>query len=216
MKYLFSFFLLTCSWLSLANNSSDTAVQLIGKLGYQASIAQNEGRYPESEAMRAQLVSLMRVSNAPKVELARQLSNLASIQNHNLKGEEAEQSALEAFEILASYPTSDQVQIAVLNGNLAGALLLQNKLEASRKYYLKELAILKQIGQQDSHFAASARIGIGAIEAKLGNFDKAKALYEDALDVFLKISDETHPLTRRYLQELEAIKRSLKEILGSS
>lgn len=209
MKYIFLIPLLLASWFSVANNSIEKVTKLIGQLGYEANIAQNEGRYGVSEEKRAQLVSLMRVSNAPKVELARQLSNLASAQNHNLNGEHAEKSALEAFEILKSHPSNDQIQIAVLNGNLAGALLLQDKLEASRKYYLEELEILNQIGKQNSHFAASAKIGIGSIEAKLGNFVEARELYEEALKVFLQISDKTHPLTSRYLQELEVIKNSI-------
>ncbi|MFT5543718.1 MAG: tetratricopeptide (TPR) repeat protein [Glaciecola sp.] len=211
MKQLLLLFLLLVSFFcTSAEESVEKVMKLISQLGYEASIAQNEGKYSESEEKRAKLISLMRTFNAPKIELARQLSNLASIQNLNAKGVEAEESAIEALEILKLHPTNDQIQIAILNGNLAGALLLQNKLEASRKYYLKELAILEQIDQLDTHFAASARVGIGAIEAKLGNFLKAKELYESALEIFLKMSDETHPQTKRYIEELKKIKSSIQ------
>jgi tetratricopeptide (TPR) repeat protein len=210
MKILLFLIVILSSFSAFSGERNDQHLKRLGELDFKASSAQNEGRYKESEKYRKELIQVMRSIGFSPSEIARQLSNLSSVQNLNGNGVAAEKSARDAIAILKEYPTSDKLQIAILNGNLGGALLLQDKLGESRSLYNEELASLKKIGMKDSHFAASAKIGIGEIEAKNGNYLVAKTLYEEALSVFLKISDESHPLTSKYLKEYKAIVKNAK------
>jgi eukaryotic-like serine/threonine-protein kinase len=211
MRVHLAFFILCCSAGLAQGQVEDRILRTLGALASQADSQQNQGNYSESESSRRQLISLMEQTNFSPVEIARQLSNLASVLNLSGNPEEAQMSCERAQSILEKNPTDDLVQEAVLLGNLAEALRLQGNLEGARVRFEEELSLLSSSGLGDTHFAASAMVGIGAVEAELGNLQEAKALYEVALPIFLKISDESHPTTARIVQEYETIQNRIKK-----
>jgi tetratricopeptide (TPR) repeat protein len=171
----------------------------------EANSAQNVGDYVASEQARRRAILMMIAAEAPPVEMARQLSNLASVLNINGKPVEAEKLCREAEALLTYYPTEDHVQLAALRGNLAEALRRQHQLDEARKKFEDALKILSTISLGDSHFAASNIIGLGAIEAELGNSDEAVAYYERALPVLIAIGGKDHPLIQRYVSEYKTL-----------
>ncbi|AEF54218.1 tetratricopeptide repeat protein [Marinomonas posidonica] len=189
------------------NGTAEGVMKMMGALDQRASQAQNEGNYVRAEESRRQLISLMEKTNFQPSEIARQLSNLASVLNLIDKPEEAEIILERALGLLDSDPASDKVQLAVLNGNLGEALLKQGKHDSARARYEDELDTLRELSMESTHFSASAHIGIGTIEAELGKFDKALIHYEFAIPIFRSISDDSHPVTRRVLREYEEIQR---------
>jgi tetratricopeptide (TPR) repeat protein len=194
---------------SAQSGSDDELFSKLGSLVQNADSAQNLGDYAASEKYRRQVVSIMTQARLDPVEIARQQSNLSSVLNINGKPKEAEKFARDAKELLLRFPTNDKVQLAVLSGNLAEALRQQSKLDEARINFEEELKVLSEISLIDSHLAASAMAGLGAVEAELGDFKKAFDYYEKAIPIFLGISDESHPVTQRYLQEFGKVKRQI-------
>ena len=209
MRFLAVLIVLGC-FPVFAQDQNDV-LQLIQVLAIQADSQQNQGNYSESESSRRQLISVMERAGAPPPEIARQLSNLASVLNLSGKPAEAQGLCERAQAILEDNPTDDPVQEAVLLGNLAQALRLQGDLEGARSKFEQELLLLSNLGLDATHFAASAMVGIGAIDAESGNLVEAVARYEVALPIILGISDESHPTTARILEEYEEIKSALEE-----
>lgn len=191
------------------DDAADRIMQLMGSLSQQAAQAQNEGNYAQAKESRRQLISMMEQVNFRPAEIARQLSNLASVLNILDEPEEAQIALEKALELLDANPTNDRVQIAVLHGNLGEALSKQGEYELAREQYESELETLQELTMENTHFAASARVGIGKIEVQLGNFDEALTHYEFAIPIFRSISEDTHPVTSRVLREYEDIQSNI-------
>ncbi|WP_261841856.1 tetratricopeptide repeat protein [Aliamphritea ceti] len=204
---LISLFLFLAFNVHAQDDATKSFIQVMGALNQQAAQAQNQGDYAQAEESRRQLVSLMEQVNFRPSEIARQLSNLASVLNLINKPKDAQVELERALELLDSNPTSDRLQLAVLNGNLGEALLKQGVYDSARTRYEIELDILRDLSMENTHFSASARIGIGAIEAELGNVDEALGHYEFAIRIFRSLSDDSHPVTSRVLGEYEELQR---------
>jgi len=207
VRNYFLMLILLAPSVNAQDDDTERFLQMLGALDQQAAQAQNEGNYTQAVKSRRQLISLMEQVNFRPSEIARQLSNLASVLN--ILGQPVEaQTALEmALELLNRNPTNDKVQMAVLQGNLGEALFKQGEFESARVRFKNELDILRELSMENTHFAASARIGIGSIEAKLGNYNEALAHYEFAIPILRSISDDSHPVTSRVLGEYEEIRQ---------
>nr|WP_239445571.1 tetratricopeptide repeat protein [Vibrio nigripulchritudo] len=191
------------------SDKNDTTYRLLNVLIEQADSAQNQGDYVSSEKVRRQVVTIMTQAGVDPVEIARQLSNLASVLNINNQPQEAESLVLEAMELLEDNPSQDRIQLAVLRGNLGEALRKQGKIDEAQVAFEEELNLLEKENLLDTHFAASAKAGLGAIQAERGNFQEALMYYEQAIPIFLSISNESHPVTSRYIREFEAVKNKV-------
>lgn len=201
-----SFILVLLSATVIAqDDASERIMRTMSSLNQQAAQSQNEGNYAAAIESRRQLISLMETVRFPQSQLAQQLSNLASLLNLNGNPSEAQALCERALQILEEYPTDDPVLVAVLQGNMGNALRLQGDLVGARQRFETELSLLSDLGMTETHFAASAKDGIGAIEAQSGNLEAAKALYEEAIPVFLEISDESHPTTAKIIKEYQLV-----------
>lgn len=103
---------------------------------------------------------------------------------------EGERHLRDALALRKSSDNPDQGNIAALQGNLALALMLQDRLPEARKTYLGALAIL-EARPGDELEKATVLCNLGILELKAGNSPAAEVRIRQSLAIFKEFPDQS-------------------------
>ncbi|KAK3236865.1 hypothetical protein CYMTET_53019, partial [Cymbomonas tetramitiformis] len=73
-------------------------------------------------------------------------------------------------------------QIGILNNNLGGLMLHQNRLEEAKVYYMRSLEILQIALEDDSETIATILNNLGMVSYSQGNYPEAKSYFNQCYD----------------------------------
>jgi tetratricopeptide (TPR) repeat protein len=184
----------------------------LAALHQQASVAQNAGDYKEAERLhRAVVDGASRVPGFPPSELARLLSNLASVLTLQDRPDEALPLLRRADALLAQQPSNDPAQYATLHGNFGEAYTRRSQWKDAEREFEESLAVLAKAGVTDRTYRFEYDHGLGYVYWKTGRLVEARARYEAALQTVRSIAPESHPVRRRWEQEYELLLESLRK-----
>jgi tetratricopeptide (TPR) repeat protein len=144
-------------------------------------------------------------------ELARALSNLASVLNLRHRPDEALPLLRRAQTLLAEQPSSDPAQYSTLHGNFGNAFIEQHQWQAAEREFNQSIAVLTKAGVTDRMYLFEFDYGLGYVYWKTGRLMEAKRHYEAALATVRAISPSSHPVRQRWEQEYAEIVRALRQ-----
>ena len=181
-------------------------VSRLGALHQQASAAQNAGDYKEAERLhRAVVEGVSRLPGFPSSELARQLSNLASVLTIQNRPDEALPLLRRAQTLLTQEPSKDPAQYATLHGNFGEAYSKQSQWKEAEREFSESIAILAKAGVTDRLYLFEYDHGLGYVYWKTGRVADARKRYEAALETVRGIAPESHPVRQRWEREYLAL-----------
>jgi tetratricopeptide (TPR) repeat protein len=187
-------------------------VSRLAALHEQAAAAQNAGKYEEAERLhRAVVDGASRLPGFPANELARLLSNLASVLNLQNRPSEALPLLRRAQELLAKQPSADPAQYSALHGNFGRAYAKQGDWKAAEREYNESISVLAKAGVSDRMYLFEFDYGLGYVYWKTGRLVEARKRYEAALETVRSISPPSHPVRQQWEQEYRAILNELQK-----
>src|SRR4051812_4782086 len=187
-------------------------VSRLDALQEQAAAAQNAGRYEEAERLhRAVLDGATLIPGFPANQLARLLSNLASVLNLQNRADEALPLLRRAQELLEKQPSSDPAQYSSLHGNFGHAYAQQGDLKAAEREYNESIDVLTKAGVTDRRYLFEFDYGLGYVYWKTGRLVEARRRYEAAPEGVRAIAPPSHPIRQQWEQEYQAIVNELRK-----
>ena len=108
--------------------------------------------------------------------------------------------------------TDDDARLADVAGNLAVALLEQDKLDESRELFERALLIRRAVfGTRDKALAESLN-NLAELERRTGRLERGRSLHEAALEVRREVLEAGHPDIAESLNNLGVLLRDLGEL----
>lgn len=146
------------------------------------------------------------------VDIGYLLNSLAKVNKSIKNYSESEKLFNQAIQVAREYYGIEHDNVAVYLNNLAGLYLDQKIYDKAEHFYLESIQIKRTIFGDKSISVAIGLNNLAYLYWNLGLLEKAQEYFEEAFQIFSIDYGKKHPDTQNILQNLEIVKKAIKNI----